>query len=87
LTKAPARDLDATSASDIRASGPGGSECTATLEDAARLASVSRATASRVVNGGTRVSATTCAAVPRAVRLLDHTSDPYTRALTDRSRR
>jgi DNA-binding LacI/PurR family transcriptional regulator len=47
----------------------------ATLEDVARLAGVSRATASRVLSGGARVSLATRQAVERAARELDYAAD------------
>ena len=43
-----------------------------TLEDVARIAGVSRATVSRVVNGGTLVAAKTTVAVREAISQLDY---------------
>ncbi|HEX5335634.1 MAG TPA: LacI family DNA-binding transcriptional regulator, partial [Propionicimonas sp.] len=43
-----------------------------TLEDVARIAGVSRATVSRVVNGGTLVAAKTTEAVREAITQLDY---------------
>lgn len=51
------------------------------LVDVARHAGVSRATASRVLNGSTRVSAKAEAAVRRAVNELGYVADPVARAL------
>lgn len=61
--------------------GPGGSP---TLDEVARLAGVSRATASRAINGGNRVSATAQAAVDAAVRTLGYTPNPAARSLVTR---
>jgi DNA-binding LacI/PurR family transcriptional regulator len=61
--------------------GPGGA---ATLDEVARLAGVSRATASRAINGGNRVSATAQAAVDAAVRTLGYTPNPAARSLVTR---
>ena len=61
--------------------GPGGSP---TLDEVARLAGVSRATASRAINGGNRVSARSQAAVDAAVRSLGYTPNPAARSLVTR---
>ena len=61
--------------------GPGGSP---TLDEVARLAGVSRATASRAINGGNRVSPTARAAVDAAVRSLGYTPNPAARSLVTR---
>ena len=60
---------------------PGGSP---TLEEVARLAGVSRATASRAINGGNRVSAQAQNAVDEAVRALGYTPNPAARSLVTR---
>src|SRR5438132_1479756 len=52
-----------------------------TLEDVARLAQVSRATASRVLNGAPRTSASTRAAVRAAAAELGYEVNPAARAL------
>jgi DNA-binding LacI/PurR family transcriptional regulator len=61
--------------------GPGGSP---TLEEVARLAGVSRATASRAINGGNRVSAQARTAVEEAVRTLGYSPNPAARSLVTR---
>ena len=61
--------------------GPGSSP---TLDEVARLAGVSRATASRAINGGDRVSARAQAAVDEAVRTLGYTPNPAARSLVTR---
>lgn len=61
--------------------GPGGSP---TLDEVARLAGVSRATASRAINGGHRVSPTARDAVDTAVRTLGYTPNPAARSLVTR---
>lgn len=61
--------------------GPGGSP---TLEEVARLAGVSRATASRAINGGNRVSAKALSAVDEAVRTLGYSPNPAARSLVTR---
>ena len=61
--------------------GTGGSP---TLEEVARLAGVSRATASRAINGGSRVSARAQQAVDDAVRRLGYTPNPAARSLVTR---
>ena len=61
-----------------RGSGP------ATLEEVARVANVSRATASRVVNGDRRVAQATRSAVEAAVRELDYTPNRAARSLVTR---
>ncbi|WP_206422590.1 LacI family DNA-binding transcriptional regulator [Nocardioides pantholopis] len=61
--------------------GPGGSP---TLDEVARLAGVSRATASRAINGGNRVSPTAQAAVDAAVHSLGYTPNPAARSLVTR---
>lgn len=55
-----------------------------TLEEVARLAGVSRATASRAINGGNRVSARAQSAVDEAVRTLGYTPNPAARSLVTR---
>ncbi|PVG84553.1 LacI family transcriptional regulator [Nocardioides gansuensis] len=61
--------------------GPGSSP---TLDEVARLAGVSRATASRAINGGNRVSPGAQAAVDAAVRTLGYTPNPAARSLVTR---
>ncbi|MCD4527426.1 LacI family DNA-binding transcriptional regulator [Nocardioides sp. cx-173] len=61
--------------------GPGGSP---TLDEVARLAGVSRATASRAINGGNRVSAQARSAVDDAVRALGYTPNHAARSLVTR---
>lgn len=56
----------------------------ATLEDVARMAGVSRATASRAVRGGDLVSATNLDAVRRAVAALGYVPNPAARSLVTR---
>lgn len=55
-----------------------------TLDEVARVAGVSRATASRAVNGGDRVSSKTRAAVEAAVATLGYTPNPAARSLVTR---
>jgi DNA-binding LacI/PurR family transcriptional regulator len=55
-----------------------------TLDEVARVAGVSRATASRAINGGNRVSRTALAAVEQAVRTLGYTPNPAARSLVTR---
>jgi DNA-binding LacI/PurR family transcriptional regulator len=55
-----------------------------TLEEVADLAGVSRATASRAVNGGNRVSPHALAAVQAAVRTLGYSPNPAARSLVTR---
>jgi DNA-binding LacI/PurR family transcriptional regulator len=55
-----------------------------TLEEVARLAGVSRATASRAINGGNRVSRQAQTAVDEAVRALGYTPNPAARSLVTR---
>lgn len=55
-----------------------------TLEDVAKLAGVSRATVSRVVNGGHLVSGATLEAVTRAIAELDYHPNTAARALVTR---
>lgn len=55
-----------------------------TLDEVARLAGVSRATASRAINGGNRVSASAQAAVAEAVQRLGYTPNPAARSLVTR---
>ena len=55
-----------------------------TLDEVARIAGVSRATASRAINGGTRVSATAQRAVADAVRSLGYVPNPAARSLVTR---
>ncbi|MBS4753343.1 LacI family DNA-binding transcriptional regulator [Nocardioides sp. zg-ZUI104] len=65
--------------------GPRASNGTApTLDEVARLAGVSRATASRAINGGNRVSADALAAVQAAVSTLGYTPNPAARSLVTR---
>ncbi|NYD58199.1 DNA-binding LacI/PurR family transcriptional regulator [Nocardioides marinisabuli] len=61
---------------------PGGAA--PTLEEVAREAGVSRATASRAINGGSRVSPRAQAAVAAAVRTLGYTPNPAARSLMTR---
>lgn len=56
----------------------------ATLEDVARVAGVSRATASRAVRGGESVSAANLEAVRRAVSELGYVPNPAARSLVTR---
>lgn len=56
----------------------------ATLDDVARVAGVSRATASRAVNGGAKVSARAQAAVDAAVSTLNYSPNPAARSLVTR---
>ena len=56
----------------------------ATLDEVARLAGVSRATASRAINGGSRVSARSQQAVDDAVRRLGYTPNLAARSLVTR---
>lgn len=65
-----------------RTGGPAGSS--PTLDEVARVAGVSRATASRAVNGGNRVSPTAQAAVDAAVRRLGYTPNRAARSLVRR---
>ena len=55
-----------------------------TLDEVAVLAGVSRATASRAVNGGNRVSPRSLAAVQAAVRTLGYSPNPAARSLVTR---
>ncbi len=55
-----------------------------TLDEVARLAGVSRATASRAINGGNRVSPHALAAVEDAVRTLGYSPNPAARSLVTR---
>ena len=55
-----------------------------TLDEVARLAGVSRATASRAINGGRRVSARAQEAVDDAVRRLGYSPNPAARSLVTR---
>lgn len=55
-----------------------------TLDEVAQAAGVSRATASRAINGGNRVSATSQAAVEDAVRRLGYTPNLAARSLVTR---
>lgn len=55
-----------------------------TLDEVARVAGVSRATASRAINGGARVSAAARAAVDDAVRTLGYVPNPAARSLVTR---
>jgi DNA-binding LacI/PurR family transcriptional regulator len=55
-----------------------------TLDEVARIAGVSRATASRAINGGSRVSATAQRAVDDAVRTLGYVPNPAARSLVTR---
>ncbi|WP_344777344.1 LacI family DNA-binding transcriptional regulator [Nocardioides panacisoli] len=63
--------------------GPGPGQAP-TLDEVARLAGVSRATASRAINGGNRVSATAQAAVDAAVESLGYSPNPAARSLVTR---
>ncbi|CAN5344614.1 LacI family DNA-binding transcriptional regulator [soil metagenome] len=64
--------------------GTGSQQGSVTLEEVARLAGVSRATASRAVNGADRVSARSRAAVEAAVRSLGYSPNPAARSLVTR---
>ena len=55
-----------------------------TLDEVARVAGVSRATASRAINGGSRVSSTAQRAVDEAVRSLGYVPNPAARSLVTR---
>ncbi len=55
-----------------------------TLDEVARVAGVSRATASRAINGGDRVSRAAQLAVESAVRSLGYTPNPAARSLVTR---
>ena len=55
-----------------------------TLDEVARLAGVSRATASRAINGGSRVSAKAAEAVAQAVQTLGYVPNPAARSLVTR---
>ncbi|NYE36477.1 DNA-binding LacI/PurR family transcriptional regulator [Nocardioides cavernae] len=55
-----------------------------TLDEVARVAGVSRATASRAINGGQRVSARAQEAVDEAVRTLGYVPNPAARSLVTR---
>ncbi|MFE6509338.1 LacI family DNA-binding transcriptional regulator [Nocardioides sp. NPDC057767] len=55
-----------------------------TLDEVARLAGVSRATASRAINGGSRVSAKAARAVAEAVQTLGYVPNPAARSLVTR---
>ncbi|WP_435770531.1 LacI family DNA-binding transcriptional regulator [Nocardioides sp. SYSU DS0651] len=55
-----------------------------TLDEVARLAGVSRATASRAINGGNRVSPAAQAAVAAAVESLGYAPNPAARSLVTR---
>lgn len=55
-----------------------------TLDEVARLAGISRATASRAINGGNRVSKAAQAAVDAAVQTLGYTPNPAARSLVTR---
>lgn len=61
-----------------------GAHSAPTLEDVARIAGVSRATVSRVVNGGTLVAAKTTEAVREAISELDYHPNRAARALVTR---
>src|SRR5918999_6556480 len=62
----------------------GDGNATPTLENVARIAGVSRATASRVVNGSPRVSADAKRAVDKAVRRLGYQPNRAARSLVTR---
>ena len=64
--------------------GPRGAAGSPTLDEVARLAGVSRATASRAINGGNRVSPTALAAVEQAVAALGYSPNPAARSLVTR---
>jgi hypothetical protein len=55
-----------------------------TLDEVARVAGVSRATASRAINGGQRVSPRAQSAVDTAVRSLGYVPNPAARSLVTR---
>lgn len=55
-----------------------------TLDEVAELAGVSRATASRAINGGKRVSPRALSAVEEAVRTLGYSPNPAARSLVTR---
>ncbi len=62
----------------------GSGDSSPTLDEVARLAGVSRATASRAINGADRVSTKSKAAVDAAVRTLGYTPNPAARSLVTR---
>lgn len=66
------------------AGGRGGTTANPTLDEVARVAGVSRATASRAINGGQRVSPRAQAAVDAAVRTLGYVPNPAARSLVTR---
>lgn len=68
--------------SDDAGRGAGGQA--PTLDEVARLAGVSRATASRAINGGNRVSRAAQEAVDAAVASLGYTPNPAARSLVTR---
>lgn len=61
-----------------------GTVASPTLDDVARAAGVSRATASRAINGGSRVSAKAQAAVAAAVKSMGYSPNPAARSLVTR---
>ncbi len=61
-----------------------GSNGSPTLDEVAQVAGVSRATASRAINGGQRVSARAQASVDAAVRTLGYLPNPAARSLVTR---
>ena len=67
-----------------RGTGPEGRRGAATIRQVAALAGVSRATASRVINGGHLVSPQARAAVEKAIAELDFTPNPVARNLATR---
>jgi len=67
-----------------RPSDPDGPGQAPTLDEVARLAGVSRATASRAINGGNRVSASARSKVEAAVESLGYTPNPAARSLVTR---
>lgn len=68
----------------VNTSRPPSSTGTPTLDEVARVAGVSRATASRAINGGQRVSARAQSAVDTAVRTLGYVPNPAARSLVTR---
>jgi DNA-binding LacI/PurR family transcriptional regulator len=68
----------------VKGPGSGATDGSPTLDQVARLAGVSRATASRAINGGQRVSARAQSAVDSAVRTLGYVPNPAARSLVTR---
>jgi LacI family transcriptional regulator len=64
---------------------PGGSSARPTLEEVARVAGVSRATVSRVINGSPKVSPEVLTAVDEAIRELNYVPNRAARSLVARA--